>query len=174
MCWSLAKLNVGNRKLIDLIYNRILVDIPVMSGKDISYQVWGFAALGYPLPVQVLATYWVSILISALALKGILPVSSECCSVQPYYPYTVYSDTCRFCKLHTLSASYPACSLLPAHKAAVLPTRALQLHPAGQASLVSCMYTLESTTSPVCTLFHALKVLLLSMRCLTWTSTKVW
>ena len=60
ICWSLAKLDVGNRKLLDLIYNRILLDIPVLSGKDISYQLWGFAALGYPLPSQVLATYWVS------------------------------------------------------------------------------------------------------------------
>ena len=59
ICWSLAKLNVGNRKLLDLIYDRVVVDIPVMSAKDISYQIWGFAALGYPLPNQVLATYWV-------------------------------------------------------------------------------------------------------------------
>ncbi|KAL3159854.1 hypothetical protein ABBQ38_010255 [Trebouxia sp. C0009 RCD-2024] len=58
ICWSLAKLNVGNRKLLDLIYDRVLIDIPVMSAKDISYQIWGFAALGYPLPPQVLATYW--------------------------------------------------------------------------------------------------------------------
>jgi len=54
-----AKLNVGNRKLLDLIYNRILVDIPVLSAKDISYQLWGFAVLGYPLQSQVLAAYWV-------------------------------------------------------------------------------------------------------------------
>lgn len=60
ICWSLAKLNVGNRKLLDLIYDRVVIDIPVMSAKDISYQIWGFAALGYPLPTQVLATYWVS------------------------------------------------------------------------------------------------------------------
>lgn len=60
ICWSLAKLNVGNRKLLDLIYDRVLIDIPVTSAKDISYQIWGFAALGYPLPTQVLATYWVS------------------------------------------------------------------------------------------------------------------
>ncbi len=59
MCWSVAKLNVGNRKLLDLIYNRILVDIPVLSAKDISYQLWGFAVLGYPLQSQVLAAYWV-------------------------------------------------------------------------------------------------------------------
>jgi len=45
-CWALARLNVGNRKLLDLIYNRILVDIPILSAKDISYQLWGFAALG--------------------------------------------------------------------------------------------------------------------------------
>lgn len=60
ICWSLAKLNIGNRKLLDLIYNRIVVDIPVLSAKDISYQLWGFAVLGYPLQSQVLATYWVS------------------------------------------------------------------------------------------------------------------
>lgn len=59
ICWSLAKLNVGNRKLLDLIYDHVVIDIPVMSAKDISYQIWGFAALGYPLPTQVLATYWV-------------------------------------------------------------------------------------------------------------------
>lgn len=59
VCWSLAKLNIGNRKLLDLIYNRILVDIPVLSAKDISYQLWGFAVLGYPLQSQVLAAYWV-------------------------------------------------------------------------------------------------------------------
>ncbi|DBB02864.1 TPA: hypothetical protein ACH3X1_013470 [Trebouxia sp. C0004] len=59
VCWSVAKLNVGNRKLLDLIYNRILVDIPVLSAKDISYQLWGFAVLGYPLQSQVLAAYWV-------------------------------------------------------------------------------------------------------------------
>lgn len=58
VCWSLAKLNIGNRKLLDLIYNRILVDIPVLSAKDISYQLWGFAVLGYPLQSQVLAAYW--------------------------------------------------------------------------------------------------------------------
>jgi hypothetical protein len=59
VCWSVAKLNIGNRKLLDLIYNRILVDIPVLSAKDISYQLWGFAVLGYPLQSQVLAAYWV-------------------------------------------------------------------------------------------------------------------
>ncbi len=37
----------------------ILVDIPVLSAKDISYQLWGFAVLGYPLQSQVLAAYWV-------------------------------------------------------------------------------------------------------------------
>lgn len=52
----MAKLN---RKLLDLIYHRILVDIPVLSAKDISYQLWGFAVLGYPLQSQVLAAYWV-------------------------------------------------------------------------------------------------------------------
>lgn len=60
ICWSVAKLNVGNRKLLHLIYERVIIDIPIMSAKDISYQVWGFATLGYPLPTQVLATYWVS------------------------------------------------------------------------------------------------------------------
>lgn len=60
ICWSLAKLDVGNRKLLDLIYNRVLVDIAVLSAKDISYQLWGFAVLGYPLQAPVLAAYWVS------------------------------------------------------------------------------------------------------------------
>ncbi|KAL0052777.1 hypothetical protein WJX82_007536 [Trebouxia sp. C0006] len=55
VCWSVAKLN---RKLLDLIYHRILVDVPVRSAKDISYQLWGFAVLGYPLQSQVLAAYW--------------------------------------------------------------------------------------------------------------------
>ena len=59
ICWSLAKLNVANRRLLQLIFNRVVVHIPVLSGKDISYQLWGFAALGYPLRTQVLATYWV-------------------------------------------------------------------------------------------------------------------
>jgi len=31
----------------------------VLSAKDISYQLWGFAVLGYPLQSQVLAAYWV-------------------------------------------------------------------------------------------------------------------
>ena len=61
-CWALARLNIGNRKLLDLIYNRIIVDIPVLSAKDISYQLWGFAALGYPLQSNVLNVYLVSIL----------------------------------------------------------------------------------------------------------------
>lgn len=59
-CWALARLNTGNRKLLDLIYNRILVDIPVFSAKEISYQLWGFAALGYPLRTSVIEVYLVS------------------------------------------------------------------------------------------------------------------
>lgn len=51
---------MGNRKLLDLIYNQILVDIPVLNAKDISYQLWGFAALGYPLQPSVLKAYLVS------------------------------------------------------------------------------------------------------------------
>ena len=71
--WALAKLNVANRRLLDNIYNRILLDIPILSAKDISYQLWGFAALGFPLPAQVLASYWVSL----------------CCMLHPAYLITL-------------------------------------------------------------------------------------
>lgn len=71
-CWALARLSVGNRKLLDLIYNRILVDIPILSAKDISYQLWGFAALGYPLQSNVLNVYLVS------NLPRSYPVANAC------------------------------------------------------------------------------------------------
>ena len=55
--WALAKLDIGNRKLLDLVHDRAVADMPVLSAKDISYQIWGFAMLGYPLQRAVVASY---------------------------------------------------------------------------------------------------------------------
>lgn len=74
-CWALAKMNIGNRKLLDLIYNRILLNIPTLSAKDISYQLWGFAAVGYPLHAGVLDTYLVG------KRDCILPPTTFVCSI---------------------------------------------------------------------------------------------
>ena len=60
--WSLAKLDAGNRRLLDLIYKRVVLEIPTLSAKDISYQLEAFAELGYPLRTQVVKTYEVCVL----------------------------------------------------------------------------------------------------------------
>lgn len=81
--WALAKLNIGNRKLLDLIHDRVVVDLPVLSAKDISYQMWGFAMLGYPLQRAVVASYVVRTP-TCIALP-VLPVLTLLCCLLRHF-----------------------------------------------------------------------------------------